>query len=328
MQGNVTGWVAKVLTTLLFFLGAGAVRAQSEASYQLLTASLIQPCAFTVNGFPFQEFTGTNRLSGSTLADPYLVLGTNVFVMRCADVAKPLALFESALARLMLDYGSGHPTNRVQVLELVRQTYMPFDLLEEKVDVSAGTGFTYRIGAKLSGVHTVHTVDVGGRQANYRHVDGVGTNTVEVRMVLDSARLTALPWQGAATVLDDTARAEIRALAGSFQQAIATRDLNQMVALLGKRQERYAQARGRAMADEEADTRLIYGGLFDDPTFTVTPLDLAQLQFRTFEGVNLVQVMLNGGHPIRASGGSGANTYRFMMPLYASKIEGQWRCVE
>lgn len=302
---------------------AAASLAADQDNYQLLTVGQHQQCLITVNGFPLKQFGVADRLSSRTMADPYLVHGTNVFVVRCAESATNSAASESGIARLLLDYGGLNPTNRAENFNLMRQTFAS-DGLVEKIEIRAGSSLQYAISAKLEGVRTRHVIELDTRQSAYAHLIGSGTNAVEVRANLAMARLTSLPWTGSTPILSDADRTSIRAVVAALQQAMAAKDVDQVVASLARRAARQAEACGRSVNDEVADIRLTYNGLFADPAYAVAPLDTGLLEFRTFDNVNLVQVLLNGEPPILATGGAGDAVWRYRIAVYVSKIDGQW----
>ncbi len=308
-------------------LGA-AVAAGAIDHHQFITTSERQACSFTVNGFPVRVFAGTNSLSVASEADPFLVQGTNVIVIRSIDATNDVANFRSALLRFRLDYGGPDSTGRVATCDLVRQTFAPVGVILERTEWNAGAAFTYTISASLDGVRTVHAVNVDTRQTGHQHLTGVGTNLVEIRTALTRPRLTSLPWTGPGAEPDAADRTAIEALAMSIQQALAAKNTDQMIAVLAARAARYAAARGRPPEEEAADLRSIYGGLFGDAACAAVPLDPADLVLRPCPGANLVEVTRNGEYPFQLTGGAGENAWRFRIPFYVSEIAGQWVWVE
>jgi len=151
------------------------------------------------------------------------------------------------------------------------------------------------------------------------------SGTITIRMDGTGDHLPeALPWDGAKPVLDDSDRTALRALVSSLHAAFVAKDFNNIILMMDAKYNRMASALGVLKSDLAVEEIRILTTITAAASFQFAPLDVGQLVFETFDGINLVRIKLPDGAAIR---GEDAST-TFEMELYASKLDGTWVLVE
>ena len=322
---------SRAVILLGFTLLAATPALWSADIYRLTCVDVRQLGVVTVNGFPLQQFVGTNSLTVNTILDPWLFRGENTFVVAAVDPTNNFANVTPGTIRLRLEYGiDAVPTNqpavqRTVLFEWERQTSVRDNVLSEAIDFKAGSPFHFFERNFLDGVGATHRIWPGSllRQSEFTVTPGLGSTTI--RLAQTAPRLVALPWQGDAIVLTEADRVQLAALVGALHAALAAKDLNAFLPLVRLKTERLATAFGLTVEAQEA---VIRGQLSTEilglEGFSMLPLEPQAFDYTSHPGANLVQVRVRGEEPIMGAGGG----IRFRLTVFASKLGGTWKYVE
>lgn len=318
-----------MLLGLALLVAASSARAADI--YRLTCVDVRQPCVVVVNGFPLQQFVGTNSQTVNTILDPWLIRGENTFRVRSTDPTNDLANAAPATIRVRLEYGiDAIPTNqpavqRTTVFDWERQTSARDGILSEATDFKAGRAFRFYERNFLDGVGATHELrpDSGQRQSAFTPTPGTSAMTLFLDQI--APRQTSLPWQGDEVVLTDADRAELAALVGRLHAALAAKNLDAFMLLVRLKTERLAAAFGTTVEAREAAIRdQLNTEVLGREGFSTLPLEPAAFTYTSHPGVNLVQVRVRGEEPIVGAGGG----IRFKLTVFASKLGGTWKYVE
>ncbi|MEI7731987.1 MAG: hypothetical protein WCO56_20605 [Verrucomicrobiota bacterium] len=314
-------WMKTGLAFVGLLFSAAAVYGQSNY-YWFFLVSQTQRLDVMVNGFPWQELSGTNSMSSTAILDPFLVRGSNNFQFRFTDDTNQL-VGQSLLARLRLEYGDTNGGGRTRFFEMSRTAEWVSGIVTENTDVFCGSNLQYFVRGKLNGVSSLHQVDSSASRFEYRYLTNGDPNTIILPMTLSNAPGTNLPWAGVSVALTPADITSITTLVSSVQTALVARDYTTMMTLLHAKILRVAAANGTAVADEETKLRNFYTDLVSGD-FAWDPLDTTKLEFKSYDTANLVRVHIQNLPPITGH----ATGYRLKIPIYVSKVAGSWIIVE
>lgn len=292
--------------------------------FRLYTTSNHQRCDVFVNGFPFKEVDVTNTVSASTVLDPFLIKGTNTFVIRTLDATNVLDTSPSNAVILRLDFGADRPEQRQLLFVLTRQAFMSSGVVQEDVTFDGGDQFRFDLRTQLTNALSVFEVKCDTHEFHCQYLTNTDMNSIALPIRLDAPRLTSLPWQGSGVPLTSADRSGISSLMQSLYKNLTNKNTTNLLASLIKKTERVATAMGSTVAEQETAARQFYDSWFGSAAFAILPADFSALQLKTYPAANVVQVLVNNDYPIQGKG----DGFVFKMPVYVSKIAGQWWIVE
>ena len=296
----------------------------AQNAFRLYTTSNHQKCDVYINGFPFKEMEITNTVSVSTILDPFLVKGTNTFLLYTYDEQSVLGASPSNAVIIRLDYGPTEPEQRQFLFNLTRQAFLSLGILQEDVDYDGGDRFRFGLRNQLTNSFSLMEIRPDGREFHCQYTSNSAMNRLTIPLVLDAPKLTSLPWQAPAVALTDGDRAEIITLVQTIHANLKNRNATNLLNLLKQKTQRVATAMGTTAAEEENKAKQFYDTWFSSAAFSLDELNALQLQIKTYADANVVQVLANNSFPIQGKG----DGFIFKMPIYVSKISGKWWIVE
>jgi hypothetical protein len=318
--------VVKAISGVLVLLGLLPVaRAQPNlGEHALGFSNRNQPAEVYLNGFPVHVLPGTNLSSATLRADPYIVQGTNVFLVHTRNALTNLDTSDFASERFHLDYGSD-ALNRTEIFTLERLARpLETNVLHESIRLTNAGGIEVSFSANVTTRKTHLDLNADTGEGRYRIEPSAGTNSIELRVFLTNALLPSVPWQGSPVAVTPSDVTQIHQVILGVHAAFTNRNANALTNLLRLKIERGAASKGISFVQEAEPRRLFFQRLFARTPFDVAPLNAAQLTIQSYPAANLIQVLLDGRGPIVATG----QGFSYRLPVYLSKLDGSWQIVE
>lgn len=310
--------IAQAALCLLF-----EANAAEQNVYRMALTNRRQASGLFINGFPFRISSGTNTFTAASVIEPYIFSGENILTIQTSDPSTNMVANDPNLIRVKLERGEESPLGRQEVFVLERQHLLVDNKSIESISFTS-TNFDIRLRGDLrfGAMKTEFNRDT--RSSSYRASTSAPPHLIEVRASLPLSLLPSLPWVGQPPQVAESDRVELRALVQSVHGAIASGNYPQLLQLARVKNQRLAQAASQSLADRETASQAFFQSIRAEPGFTLVPLNPAELEFRAYPDVNLIQVQSRDDAPIQAT----SIDVRFKLPIFASKIAGAWVWVD
>ena len=287
-----------------------------------------------VNGFPLHAVAATQQPLITTDLTAYLVQGANKLTWRFTG--QPPDDAASGIFRFRLERKTeGADTVQEQ---FTIERFINRDgngaapdvalFFTERLLVKPFAGFQHELRAQLEPGKASRTrIDLTTQESSIAPLLAEPSEA-DLSLALADMPLLTLPWQGIPVVLTPADVTEIKAIITALRNAFVAQDTVALTALQTLRIQRIAAARAQTEAAFRAEIIDSYTPLFGTPAFIFDPVDPAVLTLVSHLGVNLVQVLVNGQPPIRATGQANGQNATFKVPVFVSKIAGTWQIVD